>query len=181
MGVAGSIAEAYTSPLLKVLGTKPSKLLKIESSDDQVAALKDGTIDVMIAAQSLKNPKMVDLTASKPCRIIEIPPAMVDRINKEVFGGNPIFESSIIPAGIYTGIDKDVPAFGDRSAVSATSRMPDDVAYEITKIFWENQKDAIAMYKTIELSTLDLVKKTDYTGYGYHPGALKYYKEKGIK
>lgn len=56
--------------------------------------------------------------------------------------------------------------------------MPEDVAYDITKTMWDNIAEVNATSPALSLITLD--GATDSLSVGLHPGAMKYFKEKGV-
>ncbi len=82
-----------------------------------------------------------------------------------------------IPKGTFKGIDYDVSVIGSLSYTLANKEVPDDIAYEIVKTFFDHQKEAG------EIHAINLETGKHYVELPapapYHPGALKYYKEKG--
>ena len=85
---------------------------------------------------------------------------------------------SIIPANTYTGQDKDVPTAAVINYLVTSSAVSDDLAYQMTKLIYESLPElanAHAAGKEIKLETAATGSPVPL-----HPGAIRYYKEKGL-
>ena len=73
-------------------------------------------------------------------------------------------------------------ALAARSALAtrAMADMPDDVVYKVTKAFWENVSEAHASAVWMK-NAVNLKVALVVVPHGLHPGAARYYKEKGLK
>jgi uncharacterized protein len=85
--------------------------------------------------------------------------------------------AAVIPKGTYSGINEDVITTGSLATLCVAAEMPDDLVYKITKALIEKRDEVAKVHekgKTIAL-------KTAVNGFSIpiHPGASKYYKEKG--
>ena len=94
-------------------------------------------------------------------------------------GYGNIFTPSVIPRGSYPGQDRDNHGFAFWNAVIATDRMPDDLAYAIAKVIIERKPDLVAVHKEAEAFSMEN-QVQDRSPIPFHPGALKYLKEKGV-
>jgi len=84
-----------------------------------------------------------------------------------------------VPGGIYKGVDKDVPTVAVLAILVAKAELEEDVVYRIVKAMFENIKTiegAHAKGKEVKLE-----KALEGMPIRLHPGAEKFYKEKGIK
>jgi len=100
-----------------------------------------------------------------------VPKETVDKIG-------PPFISAIIPANTYTGQDKDVPTAAVVNYLVTSSAVSDDLAYQMTKLVYESLPElatAHAAGKEIKLEAA-----ANGSPVPLHPGAIRYYKEKGL-
>ena len=88
------------------------------------------------------------------------------------------YARSVIPAGTYEGIDEDIVTVGIKATIIANEDVTEDEAYTIVSTIFGN-KDAIteAHAKGAEL---DLAYAST-CGLPYHPGAAKFFAEKGFE
>jgi TRAP transporter TAXI family solute receptor len=90
-------------------------------------------------------------------------------------------EVGIIPEGIYgNGVDNkgNVYTLGSIVGVSVNKSMDEDTAYRLVKYFWEEAKKNADTHPWLKYLTMDYAVRNG--GMKLHPGAAKYYKEKGI-
>jgi len=103
--------------------------------------------------------------------VVAVPKETVDKIG-------PPFISTIIPANTYTGQDKDVPTASVINYLVTSSAVSDDLAYQMTKLIFDSLPElanAHAAGKEIKLETA-----AQDSPVPLHPGAIRYYKEKGV-
>ena len=83
-----------------------------------------------------------------------------------------------VPANTYKGLTADVPTVAVNAVLIAGNELKDDMVYNLTKALFENQADlASAHAKGKELNLQYAVKGVSIP---FHPGAVKYFKEKGL-
>jgi TRAP transporter TAXI family solute receptor len=88
------------------------------------------------------------------------------------------YERATIPGGTYPVNLRDVTTFGARAVVVTTTRMPDTVAYEITRAVFDNFDDFRRLHPAFEaLSVAEMVRTTGHAP--VHAGAARYYREDG--
>ena len=92
----------------------------------------------------------------------------------------PYFSKLAVPAGTYKGVDKDVPSFQDSALWVANAKVPDDVVYELLSIIYtpEGLKHMVEQKKTFKNMSLETGATNIVTP--FHPGAEKFWKEKGM-
>jgi len=101
----------------------------------------------------------------------------VPAMNKKY--GNLYFPT-VIPKATYSGMAKDNKVAAVANLLVVNSSMSDAEAYKIVKAIFDNQLDLVrshAEFINIKLES----QKSNATPVAYHPGALKYFKEKGVK
>jgi TRAP transporter TAXI family solute receptor len=179
-GAPGSATEVMAFRLLEAAGLDPNKDVKRErlSVAESVNAVKDRKIDAFFWVGGLPTAAVTDLANSPGMKIVMIDTAAeVPSMNKKY--GNLYFPS-VITKQTYSGMAKDnnVAAVANLLVVNAT--MSDAEAYKIVKAVFDNQLELVrshAEYRNVKLDA----QKANATPVPYHPGALKYFKEKGIK
>jgi TRAP transporter TAXI family solute receptor len=142
---------------------------------DSAALMKDGHSDVYMAVTSCPQATIIDLNFRPGVRFIPIDDAHM----KKILGMEPGLMATVIPKGAYKGLEKDVPAVGTVTCVVINKDVPDEIAYNIVKTLYANWPElAKVKKKAIENSKPE--KALMGAGIPVHPGALKYYKEKGL-
>ena len=173
-GVRGTLGERVTEETFQAVGI--SRAVQFIDSDaaGAPAVLKDRQIGGFAIAGSFPLPSLVDLAKTTPIRLLSIPPSAVAKIRAADDSIAPI----VIPRGTYPGIEKDVTTLALPAGAYTTLRMTNATAYALTKAFW-SQRFALAQ-KNPAWSAI-LPSKLALLGIRLHPGALRYYREAGIK
>ena len=179
-GSPGSASETQAFRMLEAAGLDKDRDVKRErlSVAESVSAMKDRKIDAFFWGGGVPTAAVTDLALTPGLKIklidvAELLPAIIAKY------GN-IFAPSVIKANSYPGQTKDSPGFAAWNAIMTTDKMPDELAYAITKAIFENKPELVAVHK--EAQNMDLATQTDaHSPAPYHPGALKYLKEKGVR
>jgi TRAP transporter TAXI family solute receptor len=103
--------------------------------------------------------------------VVSVPKEVVDRIG-------PPFVSAIIPANTYKGQDKDVPTAAVINYLVTSSAVSDDLAYQMTKLVYDSLPDLIAAHSAAR--GIKLENAAMGSPVPMHPGAIRYFKEKGL-
>jgi len=176
----GSSGYAWTVQSLQGIGLDYRKDVKILNMGlaDMIEALKDGNGDIMMSTQTVPTAVIQELFNSKPCKIIPMPVEAIKKANEVQFLGTV---TGFIPAGIYKGVDKPVQAAILPSVVIVRKDVPDDIVYQVVKVWWEHIEERNECHPTIknEATVEELKKYLKNQHTPFHNGALKYYKEKG--
>lgn len=179
-GSPGSATEVMAFRILEAAGLDKDKDVKRErlSVAESVNAIKDNKIDAFFWVGGLPTAAVTDLanTPGTKIRMVdhsEVVPAM----NKKY--GN-IYLSDTIPKSVYSGMTADNKQATVMNILVANQNMDDKTAYNIAKTIFEKRDELIAVHKEAENFKLDN-QKTAATPVPFHPGAAKYYTEKGIK
>jgi TRAP transporter TAXI family solute receptor len=90
----------------------------------------------------------------------------------------PFYFAAPIPKGTYPGVDKDIPAAAGKTLFVTDDRLEESRAYEITKAVLEHTPElTAALAAAQEISATNAVLGSSIP---FHPGALRYYKERGV-
>jgi TRAP transporter TAXI family solute receptor len=179
-GSPGSATEVMAFRLLEAAGLDPNKDVKRErlSVAESVNAVKDRKIDAFFWVGGLPTAAVTDLANSPGMKIVMVDTsAEVPAMNKKY--GNLYFPS-VISKQTYSGMAKDNNVAAVANILVVSSAMSDAEAYKIVKAIFDNQLELVrshAEYRNVKLE----YQKAGSTPVAYHPGALKYFKEKGIK
>ena len=174
VGSPGSGTEMKSRVVLQTMGIdykdiKPEFL----SFGEGAEALKDKTVDAVLMGVHYPAPAVVELSTHNPIRLIPLTDSEVDKMVK----GSTIFVKAVIPGRTYKGVDKDTQTVSVPCLVVSRADMPDEVAYNIVKAVFEHKDELDKMHSSFkETSMADSV----HTVLPLHPGAIKYYKEKGV-
>lgn len=175
VGAPGSGGERAAQKILSYYGLT-YKDIKPEfmSNAEMVAALKDGTLDAFIITHPLKSAALLDLTTSYKVKMV---PVADDGFYKKY----PYFNKLDVPAGTYRNVDKPVPTPTSRVVMytSTKANLSTDAVYALLKGLWANTGEWTNTHPAVKKYTIlqDAVKGLQVP---LHPGAVKFYKEKGL-
>ena len=178
-GAPGSGTEVKGLRVLEAYGISPKDLGSQDrlGAAESAGALKDRKIDAFIWDGGLPTAAVLDLGATPGIKIRLIPHG--DAVPKMVAKYGPLYFVANIPKGTYGGMDADVPVAAVTNLLAAHERLQEPLAYQITKLLHEHTAELVAVHPAAKEITL----KNAVTGspIPFHPGALRYYKEKGVK
>lgn len=143
------------------------------SFDDATQQMIDGHLDVL-AYITVPAPyaSVVNISSQKEIKLLSLPEDKVAEMTKYQ-GVMPY----TLPAGIYNGVDYEVHGISTPSHLIVRDDMPDDVVYNIVKAIAENFDRYENVLASMKYATLEGMA-TD-VGIPFHPGAEKFYREKG--
>lgn len=179
-GAPNSATELMAQRLLEAVGMDMAKDFKRErlTPEKSVEAIKDGKLDAVFFVAGVPTSAFTDLGATPGTKI-----KLVDH-DEAVAAMNakhgPLYVKDVIPAKSYPGQEKPNAVATVQNLIVAREDMPNDVAYNIVKVIFDKQADLIAVHK--EAASFSLKNQTkEGSPLPYHPGAIKYFAEKGIK
>jgi len=177
LGPPGSGMRATMEELMKKKGWTHKSFASVVDlkSADQANALCSGKIDAMIYAGGHPNGAIQQITSQCATRLIDVSGPEIDKMISE----HPYYAHAVIPGGMYVGNPKDIRTFGVRAQLVASAKLDEAVVYQLVKAVFDNLDN----FKTLHpvFATLDakhMVSSGELAP--IHPGALKYYKEKGL-
>ena len=138
---------------------------------ESVELMKNRQLDATLISAGLGVSAIRDLCVSVDCTIVAIPKSVVAKV------GSP-YQSAVIPGGTYKGNDKDVEAAIVPNYLVTRAGLPDQEVYEMTKTLFDNLSSLQAAHAAAKAISLDKAGKNPPVP--LHPGAAKYYKEKGV-
>ena len=173
VGAPKSGTELNSRAILAAAGMSYKDLGKVEYLPfaESVDLMKNRQLNATLQSAGLGVASLKDLSTSSEINVVAVPKETVDKI------GSP-FVSVIIPANTYTGQDKDVPTAAVVNYLVTSSAVSDDLAYQMTKLVYESLPElanAHAAGKEIKLEAAATGSPVPL-----HPGAIRFYKEKGL-
>ncbi len=174
VGAPGSGTEANFRQLMDAYGMKKEDFdMRYLSFSESAEQFKDRHIDAFIATSGVPNPAVMDVSTTQEVRLLPIPADVSAKLTAKY----PFLAAVVVPANTYKGVTADVPTVAVNAVLIASSKMKDDVAYNLTKALFDNQKELAQAHAKGAL--LDLKTAVKGVSIPFHPGAVKYYKEKG--
>lgn len=150
---------------------------------EQVEALKNHTLDVVTFGSSVPTPAFVELSQTNKIRLIGFEREPIEKMVKE----HPYYFSSVLPADLYgTGVpDTDLITFGQVTVLITHADVSEDLVYDMVKTICENTDTIVKVHRDSkyfsEESNKELLGEVTTAFAPFHPGAVKYFEEVGIK
>jgi len=179
-GSPGGATEVMAFRVIEAAGLDKDKDMKRERLGvaESVNAIKDRKIDAFFWVGGLPTAAVTDLGATPGVKIKLIDHSdVVDKMNAKY---GKLYVTDVIPPKTYPGQDAENRIATVWNILVASDKMPDDIAYAVVKIIFDKKPDLVAVHK--EADNIDY--KFQITGNSpvpWHPGALKYFAEKGVK
>jgi TRAP transporter TAXI family solute receptor len=179
-GSPGSATEVYAIRVLEAAGLHHERDIRKERLGvaESVNALKDKKIDAFFWVGGLPTAAVTDLAATPNTKIKVLDIAHFTPKMNEKYG--PLYAEATIPAATYKGMDKDAKNNTVWNIMAVNANMPDDLAYKLTKTMLEKRDDLALVHKEA-LNIKPEWQTSNRAGIPWHPAALKYFGEKGIK
>ncbi|OGA57185.1 MAG: C4-dicarboxylate ABC transporter substrate-binding protein [Betaproteobacteria bacterium RIFCSPLOWO2_12_FULL_65_14] len=179
-GSPGSATEVMAFRVIEAAGLDKDKDMKRERLGvaESVNAIKDKKIDAFFWVGGVPTAAVTDLAATPGIKMKLIDHADgVEAMNKQY---GPLYSRDAIPAKSYAGQDRTNNIAGVWNLLVVNASLPDQVAYNIVKTIFDKKGEMIAVHK--ESQNFDYKYQTNAASpIPYHPGAIKYFAENGIK
>lgn len=179
-GSPGSATEVFAFRVLEAAGLDPEKDIKKERLGvaESVNAIKDKKIDAFFWVGGLPTAAVTDLAATPNTKIKLIDIAHLTGKMNAKYG--PLYAEAIIPKTTYSGMESDNHNITVWNILAVNEKMPEDLAYQLTKLIIEKREDLARVHVEARNIKPEL-QSLKRSGIPFHPGALKYFAEKGIK
>ena len=176
VGAAGSGVYFNAVDVLRAYGLDIEKDIKptYQSFGDSVEALQDGKIDAAFIVAGAPTTAVTSLAATKKVYLVGFDDDHILKLIAE----SPYYSRNLIAKDVY-GTDTDITTVAVGAVVIARDDVSEADVYNFLFSVFEN-KDAITAAHA-KGAELDLNFAASYTAVPYHPGAVKYFGDKGIK
>src|SRR6201995_5625947 len=173
VGAPKSGTELNSRAILAAAGMTYKDIGKVEYLPfaESVDLMKNRQLDATLQAAGLGVASRKDLSTSADITVVAVPREIVDKI------GAP-FVSALIPAGTYTRQGKDGATAAGINYLVTSSDVSDDLAYQMTRLIFESLPELA----TAHVAGKEIKLEAAATGspVPLHPGAMRYYREKGV-
>ncbi len=174
-GAPGSGQYQLVTDLLKVNGLSRSDVKEDSSSFTQAMdKIKDGNLHATLITGGVPVAAITDAAQSHSLKIIPLGGPEVGTLLKE----QPYYTRVQLPANTYKGQTAPVDTLAVMAVWTAHDGVPDNIAYEVTKALYENV--AIMGQVHVQGKNITLANATAVGSVPLHPGAVRYFKEKGV-
>jgi TRAP transporter TAXI family solute receptor len=176
VGNPGSGTRASMERLLAAMGWSLSdfSLASELKADEHGAALCDAKIDGFFYGVGHPSANIQDPTTTCAAKLIPLTGEAVDKLVSE----SPYYAKATIPGGLYKNNPDDTQTFGVLATLVASANTPEESVYQLVKAVFENFDEFKSLHPAFaDLDPAKMIK--DGLSAPLHPGAEKYYKEKG--
>ena len=174
-GSPGSGQYQLVTDLLRVNGMARTDVKEDSSSFTQaVDKIKDGNLNATLITAGVPTAAVTDFAQSHKLKVVPLAGAEIQALLKD----QPFYTQVDLPANSYKGQTQAVPTLAVMAIWATHADVPENIAYEVTKALYENTDTMGKVHvqgKNINLKTAMAVGSVPL-----HPGAIRYYKEKGL-
>jgi uncharacterized protein len=176
-GSPGSGTEVIALRVLRAAGLDPDRDLTRQGLgvSESAGALKDGKVHAFFWSGGLPTAAIQDLAHSPRIAIRFVPSQDLLPALRRDYGD--LYFPLEIPSGSYPGVDQPVPVAGVSNVLVVNRSMPESLAYDITRVLFEKRSELAAIHP--EARHLSLERALIGSPAAYHPGAERYFREKG--
>ena len=179
-GSGGSATEVMAFRVIEAAGLDKDKDMRRERLGvaESASALKDRKIDAFFWVGGLPTAAVTDLASTPGIRIRLIDHAdLVPAMNRKY---GDLYVKDTISKDVYRGMERDNDQATVMNILVAHEKIDDKTAYNIVKAVFEHRDELIRVHKEAENIKLENQKK-EASPLPWHPGAMKYFAEKGLK
>lgn len=176
VGDVGSGCEFNARQILEAYGmTFDDIVVSNLSFSDSASALKDDKIDAFFCVAGAPTTAIVELSTTNKINILKIDDEHAEKLIQKY----PFYTKFDVPGGAYTGVDSPVQTVAVVATYIVSNDLDDNLVYNMTKTLFEKAEQIAAAHpKGAELNPEYSVSSISVP---IHPGALKYYKEIGLR
>ncbi len=179
-GSPGSATEVMAFRVIEAAGLDRDKDMRRERLGvaESVNAIKDRKIDAFFWVGGLPTAAVTDLGATPGVKIKLVDHSdVVDKMNAKY---GKLYVTDVIPARTYPGQDTENRIATVWNILVANANMPVETAYAIVKLVFDKKADLVAVHK--EAENIDYKYQLSASSpIPWHPGALKYFADVGVK
>jgi TRAP transporter TAXI family solute receptor len=175
----GSGSEDVALRLLESAGLDPARDIRRQGLGPAAAcdAIRDGKLDAFFWISGSGVPAFVELAiaTSHRMRLLDLSAALEPL--QRAYGAE-LFQAALIPSRFYPGVEHDVATVGTPNLLAADASMSEPLAHDVTRTLFSAQAELAAIVP--DAKDLSLERGATASPVPYHPGAIRYYRERGV-
>jgi hypothetical protein len=176
VGDAGSGTEANARQILSVhdlfYRMLRADFLSFAAGIDQ---LRDGNVDAVFITAGFPTAAVTDIASSREIAIVPVSNDALTALRAKW----PFYTRTVIPGNTYRGVADPVATVSVMAMLVVRADVPDALVYNLTKALWENLDRVRAAHARGR--DFELTKALDGMPVPVHPGAERYYRERGVR
>lgn len=173
VGPRAGTPGTYFPMIFDALGIKAT--IRNGGASDMASQLGDGLIDAFCFAAGQPIPAFSEIEAQRPVTFFAFTDDEISKIRAAI----PEVAVTVIPAGTYRTQTADMNTIGLFNFAIVHKDMPDSLVYELTKAIMDNNEAMVQGHAAARETLPENATKNDFLT--FHPGAIKYFQEKGIQ
>lgn len=179
-GAPGSVTEIMAMRVIEAFGLNPDKDMTRDKLgvSESAGALKSKSIDAFFWVGGLPTAAVTEFGAIPGVKIKIIGHADAVPKMREKYG--PIYSQGVIPAKTYPGQGVDIPIAVVWNLLVCNESMKENVAYDLVKILFDKRQELMLSHQDARVLALE-PQAAGGSPIPYHPGAIRYFAEKGVK
>lgn len=146
-----------------------------QSFADSADALKDGKIDAAFIVAGAPTPAITELCTTNSAYLVPIDGEIADKL----MASCPFYTTYTIPAGTYAGQEADVQTVTVKATLIVNADAAEEDVYKLTAAIFDNAEAITA--ENAKGAELSIENATSGMTAPFHPGAAKYFAEKGVE
>jgi hypothetical protein len=179
VGAPGSGTEVTALRLLEAAGINSDRDIRKERLGvaQSVDAMKDRKIEAFFWSGGLPTSSLMDLAGAPNTRIKLIALDSLIPVLQKKYGN--LYFKAVIQRQYYPGMAADAPTIGVSNLLVVHQDFSADLAYQITKLLFEKRNELAQIHP--EAARITLIGVAAKSPAPFHPGAIRYYKERGVE
>lgn len=174
-GSPGSGQWQLLGDLLTVHGMDRSDISEDYSSFSQsVEKIKDGNLDASLITAGTPTASVMELANHHDIKIVPLTGAPISKLRET----QPYYAEAVLPANTYEGQTEEVKTLAVRAIWATHEKLDERVAYEVVKALYENTETLAKVH--VKGKEISLQTALESVSIPLHPGAERYYREKGL-
>ena len=177
VGNAGSGAFANCEVFFTHMGVWDKIERNAMGYNDAAAAFGNNQLDAFWLFTAFPSGAVIMAAQTNDIELVDVD---ADAKSSGFYEKYPYFGKLSVPAGTYKGVDKETPAFQDSALWVANAGVSDDVVYKLLSIIYADEGLAHMVSQKKTFKAMSVAKGADGIVTPMHPGAIKFWKEKGV-
>ncbi|MDZ7622071.1 MAG: TAXI family TRAP transporter solute-binding subunit [Candidatus Competibacteraceae bacterium] len=173
VGPRTGTAATYWGRMFEALGVKAN--LQYGNASDAAGQLQDNLIDTFAFAAGIPISAFSEVEAQKPATIF----AFTAEEQAKLIEQFPSMTAFTIPKGTYRSQEADILTVSMANFGIASKDLPESLVYEVMKVVLDNNDRMMQIHQTAAETKSENWSQNGFMW--FHPGAIRYYKEKGIE